>query len=238
MAKFTALLLAAAVLVLSITLLVLAVFQRPRGEAPPDKGTAALAGAAARAGFTPLHKLQEGVRLPQSPPSIPAFRRPCTPPAGFWAAPGLASSAPFSNDRPPALRQNNSAQPHAQAKQARLKPLATACGIQNEAGLASLQFASMSPTVEESRSEHSARQSQGGAIEQENSSRRDSGRSRRSWHPGGARRPLRRKREIGRAHRAIPRTDMPKQTSSPRSMPSKRSSPWNSSGCTARRSPL
>ena len=27
--------------------------------------------------------------------SIPAFRRPCTPPAGFWAAPGFASSAPF-----------------------------------------------------------------------------------------------------------------------------------------------
>lgn len=27
--------------------------------------------------------------------SIPAFRRPCTPPAGFWAAPGFANPAPF-----------------------------------------------------------------------------------------------------------------------------------------------
>ena len=81
--------------------------------------------------------------------SIPAFRRPCTPPAGFWAAPGYASSAPFSNDRTPTLRQNNLAQPRP-AKKARLKPLATACGIQNEAGLAALQFTSMSPTVEES----------------------------------------------------------------------------------------
>ena len=27
--------------------------------------------------------------------SIPAFRRPCTPPTGFWAVPGFASSAPF-----------------------------------------------------------------------------------------------------------------------------------------------
>lgn len=86
--------------------------------------------------------------------SIPAFRRPCTPPAGFWAAPSYASSAPFSNDRTPALRQNNSAQPRP-AKKARLKLLATACGIQNKAGLASLQFASMSPTIAESKSEHS-----------------------------------------------------------------------------------
>ena len=31
--------------------------------------------------------------------SIPAFRRPCTPPAGFWAAPGFASSAPFLQRR-------------------------------------------------------------------------------------------------------------------------------------------
>lgn len=30
--------------------------------------------------------------------SIPAFRRPCTPPAGFWAAPGYACSAPFSSN--------------------------------------------------------------------------------------------------------------------------------------------
>ena len=67
--------------------------------------------------------------------SIPAFRRPCTPPAGFWAAPGFASLAPFSNDRTSALRQNSSAQPRP-AKKVRLKPLATACGIQNEAGLA------------------------------------------------------------------------------------------------------
>ena len=28
--------------------------------------------------------------------SIPAFRRPCTPPAGSWAVPGFTSSAPFS----------------------------------------------------------------------------------------------------------------------------------------------
>lgn len=30
--------------------------------------------------------------------SIPAFRRPCTPPAGFWAAPGLAILVPFFSD--------------------------------------------------------------------------------------------------------------------------------------------
>ena len=42
--------------------------------------------------------------------------------------------------------------------------LAIPCGIQNEAGLASLQFASMSPTVEKSRFVHVARRSQGGAM--------------------------------------------------------------------------
>ena len=29
--------------------------------------------------------------------SIPAFRRPCTPPTGPWAVPGFASSALFYN---------------------------------------------------------------------------------------------------------------------------------------------
>lgn len=54
--------------------------------------------------------------------SIPAFRRPCTPPRAPGAVPGFASPAPFSNDRTPALRQNNSAQPRP-AKKARLKLL-------------------------------------------------------------------------------------------------------------------
>ena len=134
--------------------------------------------------------------------SIPALRRPCTPPAGFWAAPGFASLAPFSNNRTPALRQNNSAQPRP-AKKARLKPLATACDIQNEAGLASLQFASMHLPLRNLVPRALSTAIPRGRNEQENGSHRDSGPFRSSRHPGGARRPLRRKREIGRAHRAI-----------------------------------
>lgn len=57
------------------------------GRNSPDKGTAALAGAAVRAGFTPLLLFQEGVRLP-SRYQYTRFRAPLHALAGLWAAPG------------------------------------------------------------------------------------------------------------------------------------------------------
>ena len=73
-------------------------FLTAEGRDSPYKGTAALAGAAVRAGFTPLLQLQEGVRLP-SRHQYTRFPAPLHASAGFWAAPGYASSAPFLQRR-------------------------------------------------------------------------------------------------------------------------------------------
>ena len=66
MAKITALLIAASVLVLSIALLFLIARQRYRGETRHIREQPPCAGAAVRAGFAPLLllQLQEGARLP------------------------------------------------------------------------------------------------------------------------------------------------------------------------------